>query len=756
MTNIENSQFKDNNAKNAGVFYRKNGHSTIEDSTFANNNVTGNSGVLELISGTTNITTSSFTQNTAAENGGVITKVNGTLQIKSSNFTQNVAKNAGALYTEGGFFNITKSIFTQNTATMDYGVIFNNYSSLVTIKDSQFSQNTAKRNYGVYYHYFSQSLIENSKFDLNTAGNNTGVLYIERGILNVINSEFSNNNASSTGAIYLNQLSSNIIKSKFLNNNAKEDAGTIYKKEGTLVITDSQFNNNFAKNGGVIYNDVGITNITNSIFNNNRATNDGGVIYKKSGTMNIVNSDFNFNTAKNAGVINSLKGLLNVTKSNFNTNTANNASTIFNGQAAYVRNSVFTKCTPINFYLNDEYRIAIKNSDNYIPDRGNVTVNVNGQDVPGRYTMINGEVTDYAPVNGTYKITVSGTNTERFENNVYFLDVSYTKQDVKVTVNPLKGVIGEDIELKASVKTLNGMQANGGNIIFKLNGKTLRSDGRFDSNASPWKFSVRGNDIIVKIKADLYLRNAKNLSASYSGNYKYNEAKSNTQIAQIQKRYASLNLTLKPSYIRHYEYLQIIAKVADITKNSKNYTLITKDTRVMFKINGVTLKDSNNKIIYVPVAGDRTAVHVYTILAGTGGITNTKAIRDYKVDAIFMGDNYYPTARNTSTFNVERSITNVRMGQVTVSKTNVLNIKANLTDYRNNNLVGTNKVTIKVNGKSYTKNGKPVYWAVKNGVVNLSGLKVDPGITVKRVMIVTGERQAYLEGRGETTNIIRV
>ena len=69
---------------------------------------------------------------------------------------------------------------------------------------------------------------------------------------------------------------------------------------------------------------------------------------------------------------------------------------------------------------------------------------------------------------------------------------------------------------------------------------------------------------------------------------------------------------------------------------------------------------------------------------------------------------------------------------------------------------GTNKYTIKVNGRSYTdKNGKPVYWSAKNGVVDLTGIQIDPKTTIKRVMVVTGERQAYLEGRNETTNIIR-
>ena len=175
----------------------------------------------------------------------------------------------------------------------------------------------------------------------------------------------------------------------------------------------------------------------------------------------------------------------------------------------------------------------------------------------------------------------------------------------------------------------------------------------------------------------------------------------------------------------------------------------------MLKVNGVTLKDSNGKAVYVTLDKNAQATYKYTIPAGTGGITASKTQRNYKVDAIFVGDNYYPGARNSTSFQVERSTTTVTITQAKVTKTNVLSVKATLKDYKGNNLIGTNKVTIKINGKNYVdpKNGKPKYWSVKNGNVDLTGIQVDPKTTIKRVMLVTGERQAYLEGRAETTNI---
>ena len=345
-----------------------------------------------------------------------------------------------------------------------------------------------------------------------------------------------------------------------------------------------------------------------------------------------------------------------------------------------------------------------------------------------------------------------------FKTNITTLPVNITKNDVNITLTPVKGIIGEKITLTAYLKDLDGSNITGGNLAFKLNGKTLRSDGRFDSNAPAMKFKVENGKVTYTINADLYLRNAKNLTASYSGNYKYKEMNSQSVEAQIQKRYAQVTTTLSPKIVKQYQTLQLTATVKDVTKKGKNTTLINQDTRVMFKVNGVTLKDKNGKTLYVNVGKDNKAVYNYTIPAGTGGITASKKARDYKVDAIFVGDNYYPGARNATTFNVERSATYVGITQVKASKTNVLSISATLKDYKGNYLIGTNKVTIKINGKNYVNptTGKAVYWSVKDGKVSLSGIQIDPKTTIKRVMVVTGERQAYHEGRNETTNIVRV
>ena len=345
--------------------------------------------------------------------------------------------------------------------------------------------------------------------------------------------------------------------------------------------------------------------------------------------------------------------------------------------------------------------------------------------------------------NGTYTPITRKTN------------ITVTKNTPIIKLNTVRGVIGENIILTAYLTGVNGEKITGGNLAYKLNGKTLRSDGRFDSNAPAMKFKVENGLVTHTIKADLYLRNAKNLTAAYSGNYKYTEIGSPTVTAQIQKRYAKVTVTASPTWNKQYNQVTFKATVQDTTKNHKNTTLINQNTKIMFKVNGNTLKDKNGKIIYITVDKNKQATHKYTIPAGTGGITSTKKVRNYNVTAVFVGDNYYPGARNNTYYNVERSPITININEAKTNKNNILSIKATIKDYKQNNVLGTNKYTIKINGKSCTKNGKPVYWSAKNGNINLNGIQIDPKTTVKRVMIVTGERQAYHEGRNETTKIMR-
>ncbi|WP_323736544.1 Ig-like domain repeat protein [Methanosphaera sp. ISO3-F5] len=358
---------------------------------------------------------------------------------------------------------------------------------------------------------------------------------------------------------------------------------------------------------------------------------------------------------------------------------------------------------------------------------------------------------------GKHSFTVKYEGNDTYNPSTTTTNVTVTKVNTKVTVDPVNGIIGEQITLTAHVTDVNGNPVSGGNLVFKLNGKTLRTDGRFDSNASAWKFQVKDGIASITINADMYLRNAKNLTASYSGSYKYNEAKSTVVTAQIKKREAKITVTTSPKTQKQYNTIKFTAKLTDTTKNYKNTTMMHTGTKVLFKINGKTIKNKNGKNLLVKVGSDNTATYKYTVPAGMGGVTKDGQVRDYTVEAVLVSDNYYPDTRNTTTFNVKRSSVTIDIAKTSINNKNVLNVQATIKDYKGKNVIGTNNVAIKINGKTYVnpKTNKTQTFKVSNGKINLKNIQVKQDIKVKKVMIVTGARQAYLGARNETNNIVK-
>lgn len=382
-----------------------------------------------------------------------------------------------------------------------------------------------------------------------------------------------------------------------------------------------------------------------------------------------------------------------------------------------------------------------------------ITITVNGE----TYTAVTDKEGNYNQTvpnarEGKNNVTIS-YKSEKYNPTSITGTFNARKLKVFLIVDSVKGIVGEDIALVAHLTDEKGNNVTGGNIVFKLNGRTLREDGRFDTNSTnPMKIHVENGLVIITIKADLYLRAGKNITASYSGSSRYESAKGNIAEANIIKRTAKLNVTTIPVTAKQNTDIVFTTTLKDVTRKATNTTCITTDAYVIFKVNGKTLKDKNAENIKVPVTS--TVVnYVYHVPSATAGVDNNGNIRNYSVECVYANDLFYPDTRNKTVYHVQRSIVNINFIKTTVVN-GKLKVKAKLTDYENNNLVGINKICIKINGVTYKDaKGKTIYFNVKDGNIDLSGIKLAKGTSVKSVMIVTGTRQAYLSARASTTDI---
>ena len=653
------------------------------------------------------------------------------------------------------------------------GCVVRNYGNLLIkncIIDSIYaSEANIINNYG-------QLSITNSKIRNNTVKNGYRTIHNNRNCyLNITQSEISYNEEC-----VMNNGVLNVNNSVFMKNHGDIGGAILNYGEYRTNIFHSTFNSNYAKYGGAIFNKqsdnpvseplqdlYGITTLKDSInktntndlnLQNSLKSDDLGVIYLNPTypgygsaatgfSMRIINRMAINNTTYSGYVLIDPNGREewhiseDTTLDNFEfylspklryCNISNNTFVLNRadiGGSAIFNNNTYTNITDNLFCRNGD-----KIGDKAILDNGSGIISNN----------INDNLSQYGS-------TIVNRQSHTLINTNIFLDRTL---NVKVTVNQIKSVIGENITLTANVIDEKGNKVTSGNLAFKINGKTLKQDGNFNTKANTMKISIRDAIATHTLTANQYLRNAKNLTATYSGSSAYKKATSNVVTAQIQKRKAKLTITTTPKTVKQYETIQINIKAIDITKNSKNKTAL-KNAKIIIKINGVTLKNMKGKILYLKLDKNGQVTYNHTIPGGTGAITSSKTPRAYSITAVLVEENYYPGTRNTTYFSIIRSSTTIKITKAQINKNKTLTIQATLKDYKGQNLKGNNKIIIKINGKTYTdpKTGKTKYWSIKNGEINLSNIKTDKNMTIKEVTIVTGERQAYLEGRNKTKNI---
>ena len=353
---------------------------------------------------------------------------------------------------------------------------------------------------------------------------------------------------------------------------------------------------------------------------------------------------------------------------------------------------------------------------------------------------------------GTHDITVTYDGNDTYNSAVTDTSQEVLKIATIVTVEPVHSYVGEKLTLVAHVTDENGNSVSGGNLVFKINGRTLREDDRFDTDEpNPHKFQVVDGVVTYTIDAYRNLVGAEYITATYSGSYKYEANASTSEVAEVLKRSAAVTVTVEPTVAKQNTDIVFVATVTDTTEGHEMQELVDEDAVITFKINGKTLKDENGDNVAIPVENSQ-ATYTYHIPSGTAGVDDTGTVKDYNVSVVYHGKNYHPDARNSTTYNVERSPITISIDDATVTS-NKLSVKGSITDYQNNNVVGVNKICVKVNGITYKVNNQTQYYYIQDGIIDIDNIILDVGTKVNMVQIVSGDRQAYLDGRGSTTKI---
>ena len=222
---------------------------------------------------------------------------------------------------------LVNSIFDSNTAGKIGGAIFIGGDNVVLINKSSFNKNNANRggsicNRGVLNMYdsnltnnsasvdggaiFSSDdvVLDSATFINNYASDNGGAIYILSGNFEITESTFINNSAFYGGAIYVDVDNTapeapNPLANDVLGSSQKESILTaLIPNDPFLKVTGSTFKDNHAYNGGAICNGV-VVSVIGTIFENNMANHKGGAIYNNC-LLTMTNSTLINNLANNS------------------------------------------------------------------------------------------------------------------------------------------------------------------------------------------------------------------------------------------------------------------------------------------------------------------------------------------------------------------------------------------------------------------------------------------------------------------------
>ncbi|MBR6412180.1 MAG: YadA-like family protein [Alphaproteobacteria bacterium] len=553
----------------------------ISDAHFTNNSVTGSGatgGAISVRRGTVNIDNTEFKGNNAPYSGAIFTYSTGnTLNITNSTFEDNTALGAGAVQ---AMFNTTieDTTFKNNTASTDTdggGALFVGAVGKATLDNVTFDSNGADyrggavstRSADLADNSAAKLDILNSTFLKNTAGTTGGALdnylYSSKAddtAIYIEGSSFTENTAVQGGGLYNhgeedkagNVASMKIIDSDFSKNTASEQGGAIYNAGyAGMTISGGTYDQNTAtKQGGAIFN-YGTAIVDDATFTGNKTTSlnwpsQGGAIFNS--------GDDDYLDVPSISMV-----ISNTTFGNENDSSKGNQA-LQGGAIANESSLIDGEVTlnNVNFYNNKAFADT-NDSDGYISSLGGAIWNQGIITANGDTTFKGNTAEGYNVEGGaiynsgslTFNDTVTfdtNTATDINSGNGAFggaLSNSYTAETVfkdlatftgnKAISESNKGTQGGAVYNANTVDFQKGAsfannEATYGGAIFNDGGVTTITDGTFtDNTAGDEGGAVFNYDGTVNIKAQ-------NKNVIFSGN------KANGQANDITNYFGTINL----------------------------------------------------------------------------------------------------------------------------------------------------------------------------------------------------------------------
>lgn len=172
------------------------------------------------------------------------------------------------------------------------------------------------------------------------------------------------------------------------------------------------------------------------------------------------------------------------------------------------------------------------------------------------------------------------------------------KAETTITIDEFTATIGEEVTITARVVDENNNPITNGKVVFKVNGKTLK-----DENGKVIYAKVIDGVATITYTVPEDWVDA-TITAVYSGSSKYEEA---SVVADINMTQTTPELTIEP-----IEDSITIGSPVTLKATVTGTQVPLNNGKVVFKINGKTLKDESGKVIYAKVVNGVATIEDYT------------------------------------------------------------------------------------------------------------------------------------------------
>ncbi|WP_455645733.1 hypothetical protein [Methanosphaera sp.] len=232
------------------------------------------------------------------------------------------------------------------------------------------------------------------------------------------------------------------------------------------------------------------------------------------------------------------------------------------------------------------------------------------------------------------EITARYNGDELYEESSVTSEIN-VKYTTSITINDINAKVNDLINLTANIDAYN-VVVNEGRVIFKINGKTLRNS---EGNII-YANVVNGVATIEDIKVEYgWLNKDTVVSAVYSGSSNFMGVRSSEKLMNLTKRVATLEIISDTSSYVAGQTISLSVKVTDMDS-------IVTGGKVVFKLNGKSLRDENGNVIYGELDENGIATITYTLPA-------KMCAKNYVVSCVYA-DKLYNRAEATGTLTIKK------------------------------------------------------------------------------------------------------